>query len=104
MQAAQRLGGRVMMGATDIPGAGREAVLADPQGAAFALYSPPSGSQPASGSSSGSEAFSWHELTTTDAVAELLKTECAGERMASRTDRSTGFSEVPGYFGEADSY
>jgi predicted enzyme related to lactoylglutathione lyase len=71
VQAAQRLGARVTMGATDIPDTGRFAVLADPQGAAFALYSSPAGSQAGSGSSSGSPEFSWHELTTTDAEAAL---------------------------------
>jgi predicted enzyme related to lactoylglutathione lyase len=71
VQAAQRLGARVTMGATDIPSAGRMAVLADPQGAQFALYGAPADSQGDSGSSSGSEAFSWHELTTSDAVAAL---------------------------------
>jgi hypothetical protein len=69
VQTAQRLGARVTMGATDIPNTGRMAVLADPQGAAFALFSPAPGSQ--SGRSSGSEEFSWHELTTTDAIAAL---------------------------------
>jgi predicted enzyme related to lactoylglutathione lyase len=71
VQAAQRLGARVTMGATDIPDAGRFAVLADPQGAEFAVYGAPSGAQSGGGSSSGSEPFSWHELTTSDAVAAL---------------------------------
>ncbi|HEY4873539.1 MAG TPA: VOC family protein [Steroidobacteraceae bacterium] len=71
VQAAQRLGARVTMGATDIPDTGRFAVLADPQGAAFALYSSPAGSQAGSGSSSGPQEFSWHELTTTDAEAAI---------------------------------
>ena len=71
VQAAQRLGGRVTMGATDIPDTGRMAVLADPQGAAFALFAAPAGSQAGSGSSSGSPEFSWHQLTTTDAEAAL---------------------------------
>lgn len=71
VQAAQRLGARVSMGATDIPDTGRMAVLADPQGAAFAVFSAPAGSQAGSGSSSGSPEFSWHELTTTDAEAAL---------------------------------
>jgi predicted enzyme related to lactoylglutathione lyase len=71
VQAAQRLGARVTMGATDIPSAGRFAVLADPQGAEFAVYGAPSGSQGDSGGSSGSEPFSWHELTTSDAIAAL---------------------------------
>jgi predicted enzyme related to lactoylglutathione lyase len=71
VQAAQRLGARVTMGATDIPDTGRMAVLADPQGAAFALFSAPAGSQAGSGSSSGAQEFSWHELTTSDAEAAL---------------------------------
>jgi predicted enzyme related to lactoylglutathione lyase len=68
VQSAQRLGARVTMGATDIPGTGRMAVLADPQGAAFALFSP--AAAPPSGASMPQE-FSWHELTTTDADAAL---------------------------------
>jgi predicted enzyme related to lactoylglutathione lyase len=71
VQTAQRLGARVMMGATDIPAAGRMAVLADPQGAAFALYSAPSESESGSSSSSMSPEFSWHELTTSDPTEAL---------------------------------
>ena len=37
---AQRLGARVVKPAADIPNVGRFAVLADPQGATFALYTP----------------------------------------------------------------
>jgi uncharacterized protein len=65
---AQRLGGRVVKGVSDIPGGGQYAVLADPQGAHFGVFTPsanaPSGSNMA-------EAFSWHELGTTDHVAAL---------------------------------
>ena len=73
LQAAQRLGARVNMGATDIPDTGRMAVLADPQGAVFALFSAPAGSQAGSNSSGSptSQEFSWHELTTSDAAAAL---------------------------------
>jgi predicted enzyme related to lactoylglutathione lyase len=70
VQTAQRLGARVTMGATDIPDTGRMAVLADPQGAAFALYSSGAGSQ-AGSSSPASQEFSWHELTTSDPIAAL---------------------------------
>ena len=45
VEAAEKLGGRVLKGAADIPNVGRFAVLADPQGAAFAVYTP----QPSSG-------------------------------------------------------
>ena len=71
---AQRLGGKVLKGATDIPNVGRYAVLSDPQGATFALYTPasPPASPPAGGAGSGASGeFSWHELTTTDPQAGL---------------------------------
>jgi predicted enzyme related to lactoylglutathione lyase len=70
VRSAQGLGARVLMGATDIPETGRFAVLADPQGAAFALFSPTGASQAGSGASMPQE-FTWHELTTTDATAAL---------------------------------
>jgi hypothetical protein len=66
---AQRLGARVVKAPSDIPNVGRFAVLADPQGATFALYTPgPTGSgTPAPGAG----VFSWHELATTDVAAAL---------------------------------
>lgn len=60
--AAERLGGKVLKAPADIPNVGRFAVLADPQGAAFALFTPnamPEAVAPASD-------FSWHELATSD--------------------------------------
>jgi len=65
---AQGLGARVCKAATDIPNVGRFAVLADPQGATFAVFTPsgpPPGPAPATGS------FSWHELATTDVAGAL---------------------------------
>ena len=66
---AQRLGARVVKAAADIPNVGRFAVLADPQGATFALYTPgpTGGGIPAPGAG----VFSWHELATTDVAAAL---------------------------------
>ena len=66
---AQRLGARVVKPGADIPNVGRYAVLADPQGATFALYTPgPSGGGvPAPGPG----VFSWHELATTDVAGAL---------------------------------
>ena len=66
---AQRLGARVVKAAADIPNVGRFAVLADPQGAAFALYTPGpnGGAVPAPGAG----VFSWHELATTDVAGAL---------------------------------
>jgi predicted enzyme related to lactoylglutathione lyase len=65
---AQGIGARVCKAATDIPNVGRFAVLADPQGATFAVFTPsgpPPGPAPATG------AFSWHELATTDVAGAL---------------------------------
>jgi uncharacterized protein len=71
--AAERLGGKVLKSASDIPNIGRFAILADPQGATFAVYTPlglpPEGSgSPGPG---GLGEFTWHELATTDYAAAL---------------------------------
>lgn len=69
--AAQRLGARVTTPGTDIPNnMGRFAVLTDPQGATFAVYTPPAGPPP-EGSEDASGEFGWHELATTDHAAAL---------------------------------
>lgn len=60
--AAERLGGKVLKPPADIPNVGRFAVLADPQGAAFAIFTP--GAMPADAAPSSD--FSWHELATSD--------------------------------------
>ncbi len=65
--AAERLGGKVLRAPADIPNVGRFAVLADPQGAAFAIFKPsavPEGAAPSSD-------FSWHELATSDQQGAL---------------------------------
>jgi uncharacterized protein len=62
---AQSLGASVMVKGTDIPTVGRYAVLADPQGAVFALYSPAS-ERPETEGRPGPGEFSWHELMTMD--------------------------------------
>ena len=65
---ATGLGARVLKGATAIEGAGRYAVLADPHGAAFGIYTPAqSGPQPAVAEGQ----FVWHELTTSDVESAL---------------------------------
>ena len=68
---AQRLGGKVLKSATDIPNMGRYAVLADPQGAAFAVYTPPGPPPEGAGASGGPGEFGWHELATTDYASAL---------------------------------
>ncbi len=63
---AQELGGSVMVPPTDIPEAGRFAVLNDPQSASFCVYCSATDEQ---GSHDGERQvgeFSWHELVTTD--------------------------------------
>ncbi|MGH9479384.1 MAG: VOC family protein, partial [Terriglobales bacterium] len=65
--AAERLGGKVLKPPADIPNVGRFAVLADPQGAAFAIFKP--GPTPEGGAPSTD--FSWHELATSDQQGAL---------------------------------
>jgi uncharacterized protein len=62
---AVALGGKTHLAPTDVPTVGRVAVLADPQGAVFALYTPANavGPMPAV---PGVGNVSWHELYTTD--------------------------------------
>lgn len=69
---AERLGGKVLKSATDIPNMGRYAVLIDPQGATFAVYSA-AGDPPAdgAGAAGGPGEFTWHELATTDYAAAM---------------------------------
>jgi predicted enzyme related to lactoylglutathione lyase len=63
--AAVRAGGSILKGPDDIQGAGRYAVLKDPQGAVFAILDPEnSRAEPTGMPPVGS--FSWHELATTD--------------------------------------
>ncbi len=66
---AQGLGARVVKPPGDIPNVGRFAVLSDPQGATFAVFTP--GGSPPPGAATTQGAFSWHELATTDVAAAL---------------------------------
>jgi uncharacterized protein len=65
---ATGLGARVLQGATMIEGTGTYAVLADPQGATFGVYTP---ARPAPPPPGGNGEFVWHELTTSDTDAAL---------------------------------
>jgi len=63
--AAVRAGGSVLKAPSDMQGAGRYAMLKDPQGATFAIINP----ENARAESDGVPplgTFSWHELATTD--------------------------------------
>jgi len=65
MAAAERLGGRVMRPVHDIPTIGRFAILADPQGAAFAVFKPAQeGMTPPAEAPLGG--FAWMELATSN--------------------------------------
>ena len=61
---AQSLGGKVLKPGADIPNVGRFAILEDPHGARFAVFTPSQPSQPESDPAVGE--FSWHELLTKD--------------------------------------
>lgn len=73
LEGVQRLGGKVLKGATDIPNVGRYAVVSDPQGVTFAIYTPAPGSADGANVGGGAAlgAYSWHELATTDVSAAL---------------------------------
>jgi predicted enzyme related to lactoylglutathione lyase len=64
VQAVKSRGGGVTKEITSMPNGGRYAVLTDPQGAAFAVYSSPDPSSKESAPKRGE--FSWHELATSD--------------------------------------
>ena len=61
---ATKRGARVYVEPKDIPNVGRFAMLADPQGAVFALFMP--GKEPMKHDAEQLGEFSWHELMTTD--------------------------------------
>jgi predicted enzyme related to lactoylglutathione lyase len=63
---AASLGATIHKAPTDIPTIGRFAVVQDPQGASFALFTP---NRPASEANPTVGDFSWHELATTDPKA-----------------------------------
>jgi predicted enzyme related to lactoylglutathione lyase len=67
---AETLGGRVVVPPTDIPNVGRFAVIADPQGAVFAVHASANPS-PAPDAPPQVGQFSWHELATSDSEAAL---------------------------------
>lgn len=66
---AVELGATVHMGPLDIPGAGRYAVLVDPQGAPFGLHQAGDGHAPAQEPGQGK--WVWHELGATDPEAAI---------------------------------
>ena len=65
VKQAVDLGARVLVPPTDIPTVGRFAVLADPHGAVFAVFTPDVEAPGHEGEAQLRE-FSWHELATHD--------------------------------------
>jgi hypothetical protein len=66
VKQAVDLGARVATPPTDIPSTGRYAVLSDPQGAAFAAFTPIESAAPGPDGPPERGQFSWHELATHD--------------------------------------
>ena len=85
---AKQLGGRVYAPPMDIPKVGRFAVLADPQGATFAIFKP-AGEMEAPPDAVGE--FSWAELNTTDyEAAWKFYSELFGWKHRSSMDMGEG--------------
>jgi len=70
LDQARRAGAQVLRAAHDVATIGRFAVLADPHGASFAIYSPSSPSATLDAETRNGD-FSWHELATADGEAAL---------------------------------
>lgn len=68
VDAAVRLGAKVIKGNISMPSVGRWAVMADPAGAVFAPFTPASAPMQQSDTPQVGH-FSWHELATTDGAA-----------------------------------
>lgn len=62
-------GGKVLRPADDIPGVGRFAVVADPQGAPFSLFKPSRNDPPPMPPASAPGTAGWHELRAVDGAA-----------------------------------
>lgn len=65
LEQAKARGSQVFFGPIDIPSVGRMAVLSDPQGAMFAVYTP-EGPAPGQDGPAVNGDISWHELATSD--------------------------------------
>jgi len=101
-------GGRIRRRGTDIPGVGRFAVVADPQGAMFMLFRDHGGNPPPPPAPATPGLVGWHELATTDGAAALkFYSETFGWKKDSEFDMgpmgayhlfSTGHGEFGGIF------
>lgn len=68
---ATATGGAVLAGPFDIPGVGRYATLADPQGAAFGVMQPASAEEGPGAAPGAVGSVGWNELWTSDAEAAV---------------------------------
>ena len=107
-----QVGGTVHVPATDIPGVGRFAMVADPQGAVFALFKGLPAERPALPPAGTPGTFGWHELHAVDDAAALaLYVDLFGWTAAETMDMgpmgtyqlfATGAAPVGGMMRRAD--
>jgi hypothetical protein len=84
---ARSLGGKVEVPPTEVPRAGRFAVLSDPQGAHFAILEPDGPRPTEPDTAAAALEISWRELATTDlAGAEAFYSALFGWEMLSAND------------------
>ncbi|MGE3842569.1 MAG: VOC family protein [Vicinamibacterales bacterium] len=102
LQKALSLGATNLHGPEDIPTIGRFAVLRDPQGAVFAIFTPSDAATgPPAGAAPGLGEFSWHELATTDWEAALaFYRDLFGWEQVSAMDMSEGKYVMFGFDGQ----
>jgi uncharacterized protein len=100
---AQALGGKLEVPPTAIPGAGRFAVLSDPQGAHFAILQPDGPSPTGPETDPAPLEVSWRELATTDlAAAMAFYTALFGWEMLKANDMGPmGIYQEYGRFGRS---
>jgi predicted enzyme related to lactoylglutathione lyase len=100
-EAAVLAGGYIVKAPSDMKGAGRYAVLADPQGAVFAIIDPENARAETTGVPPVGN-FSWHELATTDNEAAFaFYSNLFGWEALERMDMGPlGIYLIFGYNGE----
>ncbi len=87
---ALALGAREIVPPRDIPTVGRFAVLADPQGAGFAIFQPTNAPEPSQGAASDGQ-FAWIELGTADPAAAIaFYTQLFGWALTERMEMGPG--------------
>jgi uncharacterized protein len=91
VKEATKLGGQVRAPAFDIPKVGRIAILADPQGATFAVFTPLGGEEMPPPPADKIGFFSWAELNTTDwEAAWKFYSQLFGWKERSKMDMGPG--------------